>query len=327
VNEAAASSLPLVISRPCAAASALVEPGVNGFLVYPRNVQDIANAIGKLMTLGDDERWAMGAASKRIVSDWSTERYAQGLRSACEAALDCPPRTLGFVDRALLRVLSHMRITGSSERKRRDAVDRYRLAHAVAFGRRDIPHRSRARPRLERIARADVTLYGICDEAAKEDANTLSPVSPRAYWPSVGAFAYAPRLSADLLQSRHDVVHQHGLWLYPSIAVSRWQRRSGKPTVISTQGMLEPWAVAHSSAKKRVRGPVFERVISRTRRASTARKPRWRECARTAAQLHRRDTQRRRVRAEARTPRRACVDAARRAARSFSSAGCTRKKA
>jgi hypothetical protein len=63
------------------------------------------------MTLGDDERWAMGAASKRIVSDWSTERHAQGLRSACEAALDCPPRTLVFMDRALLRVLSHMRIT------------------------------------------------------------------------------------------------------------------------------------------------------------------------------------------------------------------------
>jgi glycosyltransferase involved in cell wall biosynthesis len=111
VNEAAASSLPLVVSRPCGAASALVQPGVNGFVIFPRNIEDISNAIGKLMTLGDDERWAMGAASKRIVSDWSTERYAQGLRSACEAALDCPPRTLGFMDRALLRVLSHMRIT------------------------------------------------------------------------------------------------------------------------------------------------------------------------------------------------------------------------
>ena len=112
---------------------------------------------------------------------------------------------------------------------------------------------------LSALAGADVTLYGICDEAAKEDANTLSPVSPHTYRPSVGAFAYAPRLCADLLQSRHDVVHQHGLWLYPSIAVSRWRRRSGKPTVISTQGMLEPWAVAHSSVKKRIAALLFER--------------------------------------------------------------------
>jgi glycosyltransferase involved in cell wall biosynthesis len=112
---------------------------------------------------------------------------------------------------------------------------------------------------LNALHGAAVTLYGICDEAAKEDADTLAPVVPRAYWPRARTFAYAPQLSAALLRSRHDVVHQHGLWLYPSIAVSRWRRRSGKPVVVSTQGMLEPWAVAHSPTKKRLAGVLFER--------------------------------------------------------------------
>jgi glycosyltransferase involved in cell wall biosynthesis len=110
VNEAAAAGVPLVVSGPCGAATALVDPK-NGFIVDPANPEEIAAALGKLMGLSDDERWNMGVESRRIVADWSPDRYAQGLRSACDAALVCEPRKLGMMDRALLRILSHMRIT------------------------------------------------------------------------------------------------------------------------------------------------------------------------------------------------------------------------
>jgi poly(glycerol-phosphate) alpha-glucosyltransferase len=62
-----------------------------------------------------------------------------------------------------------------------------------------------------------------------------------------------------LLETPIDIVHQHGLWLYPSIATSRWRRRRRRPVVISTQGMLEPWAVRNSWAKKAIAGAMFER--------------------------------------------------------------------
>jgi glycosyltransferase involved in cell wall biosynthesis len=112
---------------------------------------------------------------------------------------------------------------------------------------------------LAQLPDASVTLYGLCDDAAKDDAASLSPVTARTYWPRMRAFGYAPDLGRDLARATHDVVHQHGLWMYPSIAVTQWRRRTGRPTVISTQGMLEPWAISHSSSKKRIAAWMFER--------------------------------------------------------------------
>lgn len=73
-----------------------------------------------------------------------------------------------------------------------------------------------------------------------------------------GPFGYAPRLLDDLLAADHDILHQHGLWLYPSVAVSRWRARTERSTVISVQGMLEPWALTNSAWKKRIAAIVFE---------------------------------------------------------------------
>jgi glycosyltransferase involved in cell wall biosynthesis len=111
VNEAAASSLPLVISRPCGAATALVRHGENGFLVEPEDTPAIGRAVGSIMRLTDEEREAMGAESCRIVADWGPDRYAIGLRSACEAAIQRPTRRLSSMNRALFRALSHMQIS------------------------------------------------------------------------------------------------------------------------------------------------------------------------------------------------------------------------
>ena len=73
-----------------------------------------------------------------------------------------------------------------------------------------------------------------------------------------GPFGLAPRLLSSLLAADHDILHQHGLWLYPSVAVSAWRARTGRPTVVSTHGMLEPWALANAAWKKRLAGAAFE---------------------------------------------------------------------
>ncbi|MDO8801627.1 glycosyltransferase [Phenylobacterium sp.] len=62
-----------------------------------------------------------------------------------------------------------------------------------------------------------------------------------------------------LLSVRHDadLVHLRGLWAFPSFVASRL-RRSGKPLIVSPEGMLHPWALQRSAAKKRMAAWLFE---------------------------------------------------------------------
>jgi poly(glycerol-phosphate) alpha-glucosyltransferase len=49
-----------------------------------------------------------------------------------------------------------------------------------------------------------------------------------------------------------DLVHTHGLWIFPSIATNQYCHPRGVPYVISPHGMLDPWAVRHSRWKKAI---------------------------------------------------------------------------
>jgi poly(glycerol-phosphate) alpha-glucosyltransferase len=106
----------------------------------------------------------------------------------------------------------------------------------------------------------DVTIHCVEDEMTEIDRPSWNPVPVQANPASLREFALAPGLEAALLEADYDILHQHGLWLYPSIAVSRWRRRTGRPVVISTQGMLEPWALTNSKVKKQVAALLFERA-------------------------------------------------------------------
>lgn len=106
---------------------------------------------------------------------------------------------------------------------------------------------------------ARVSVHGVADDWAEGDRASWAPASVRIHGPVVRSFSYAPTLSKALNDTALDIVHQHGLWLYPSVAVSSWRRKSGKPVMISTQGMLEPWALKNSAWKKRLALLLFER--------------------------------------------------------------------
>jgi glycosyltransferase involved in cell wall biosynthesis len=105
-----------------------------------------------------------------------------------------------------------------------------------------------------------VAVYGVEDAFSEVDRSSWHSVSPRVFSPLVRRFAYAPGLNRHLAHASHEILHQHGLWLYPSIAVSRWRRRSGRPVVVSTHGMLEPWALANAKLKKDFAAVLFERA-------------------------------------------------------------------
>jgi len=104
VNEAAAAGLPLLVSEPSGCAPELVDPGRNGFLFDPRDSDALAALMGRVA--GDrSDRTAMGAASRAIVADWGTARFAEGLHQAATIALRAPPPQLGWIDRLLTQRL------------------------------------------------------------------------------------------------------------------------------------------------------------------------------------------------------------------------------
>ena len=56
-----------------------------------------------------------------------------------------------------------------------------------------------------------------------------------------------------------DVVHDHGLWMWPNKYARVAAGKAGKPLVISPRGMLEGWSLGRSIVRKAVAWHLFER--------------------------------------------------------------------
>jgi glycosyltransferase involved in cell wall biosynthesis len=104
VNEAMASGLPVLVSNRCGCAQDLVRDGENGFTFDPYDVEELAQKMFRLATFGI-RLSIMGQASRRIIADWGTDRFAEGLVAATEKALEIGPRPASVLDRAILRSL------------------------------------------------------------------------------------------------------------------------------------------------------------------------------------------------------------------------------
>ena len=87
VNEAMAAGAPVLVSNRCGCAVDLVQDGVNGFQFDPYSERDIADALWRFEALEEHERQAMGMASRRIIADWTPDRFANGLGLAVDRAL------------------------------------------------------------------------------------------------------------------------------------------------------------------------------------------------------------------------------------------------
>ena len=102
-------------------------------------------------------------------------------------------------------------------------------------------------------------------EAKEEDA-----VIPNASLPvhfverEVGWRAFAPSCDAfsdtvERVIGNDGIVHDHGLWLPSNHAAARAARRAVCPFVVSVRGMLTPWSLEQSRAKKRVAWAIYQR--------------------------------------------------------------------
>lgn len=110
----------------------------------------------------------------------------------------------------------------------------------------------------------EVSAAGLVDEAWPTDACRWSPVPTKAFrHAGPTSFGYSNELSAHIRRSTCDVVHLHSMWMYPSLAVSKWSRSTGRPYFLTPNGMLEPWALSNSRWKKILAGVLYENSMLR----------------------------------------------------------------
>ncbi len=81
VNEAMACGLPVIASRAAGCVSDLVREGWNGFVIEPRNITQLTEAISRL-SCNTELRLRMGKRSSELISEYSPEKCAAGMATA-----------------------------------------------------------------------------------------------------------------------------------------------------------------------------------------------------------------------------------------------------
>jgi glycosyltransferase involved in cell wall biosynthesis len=106
--------------------------------------------------------------------------------------------------------------------------------------------------RMLRARNLEVSVIALRDGPAPQGCHDAAVLGPR-------AVGFAPAMGASLRAADADLVHLHGLWTYPSLAVLQWSRTFNRPRIVSPHGMLDPWALARSPFKKKLALTLFER--------------------------------------------------------------------
>lgn len=96
----------------------------------------------------------------------------------------------------------------------------------------------------------EVRVYGGASAGSGTEHQTFPIAGPH-------AFGYLPGLGRALASEGLDLLHTHGLWMYPSVACVRWSGRR-KPYLVSPHGMLDPWAIRNSGWKKKLAWCLYE---------------------------------------------------------------------
>lgn len=117
---------------------------------------------------------------------------------------------------------------------------------------------------LDRAPDITVSAFGVSDDQSEADRASWEGVPVR-YGALLGpqGFGYSRELRRLYLANDADITHLHVMWMYTSVLARDWHRRTGKPYVVTANGMLEPWAQKNSSLKKRLAAFAYERSMLR----------------------------------------------------------------
>jgi glycosyltransferase involved in cell wall biosynthesis len=75
----------------------------------------------------------------------------------------------------------------------------------------------------------------------------------------LNATDFEDALSLANMKSPISVVHQHGLWMAASHAVTNFASKNKIPLVLAPRGMLEPWAINNSKWKKKLAWMLYQK--------------------------------------------------------------------
>ena len=111
-----------------------------------------------------------------------------------------------------------------------------------------------------RTSGGEPLVFALDDDEREAAAATLSP-TPLTVAKIVGPpqIGYAPGQLRQLLEARLDLLHLHGIWMHPSRVGAQWARATGRPYLISTHGMFEPWTATRGRWKKALARVGYER--------------------------------------------------------------------
>jgi glycosyltransferase involved in cell wall biosynthesis len=76
-------------------------------------------------------------------------------------------------------------------------------------------------------------------------------------------YGFAPGLIRLLFSTNLDILHVHGIWTAHALAAWIWQRRTGRPVIVTPHGMLEPWILGRSKALKKAIMALYQRDLIR----------------------------------------------------------------
>ena len=103
----------------------------------------------------------------------------------------------------------------------------------------------------------DISVLGRGNRRELEtDRLTWAPARTIVY-KGFGPLGSAPDLRKKIVLQQPDLIHQHGIWMGDQWASLRWQKKTGRPVVVSPHGMLDPWAVENAAWKKKLVGKLF----------------------------------------------------------------------
>lgn len=106
----------------------------------------------------------------------------------------------------------------------------------------------------------EAAVFALHDNYAEEDRARFGGIDVQ-HFGSRGPrqIGWAPTLLPALLAADLDLLHLHGIWMYPSRAGASWAAATGRPYLVSPHGMLDPWIVSRGRWKKALALRGYER--------------------------------------------------------------------